>query len=329
MEEDCLISIIVPIYNVEKYLNKCIDSIISQTYKNIEIILVDDGSPDNCGKICDEYAKKDNRIKVIHKHNGGLSDARNAGTSVAKGKYLTYIDSDDFVTNDYCEFLYNNIKKTEADISICKHYIMFEDGSKINTGTGKKYLMNKEEAFMRLLYSDDLDVSAWGKLYKREVMENIFFPKDRLYEDSATTYKLIDKCKCIVFESKPKYIYAVRKNSITTNCFNKKKMDLILSTNEMCDYIEKEFPTLKEACARRKMYAYLSTLGQFVTCKTKKEDKKYQKIMWDYVKENRKEVLKDKKIPKRDRYALYISFMGFKIFKLSWIILKKTRNGKI
>lgn len=328
MEEE-LISVIVPVYNVEKYLNRCVDSIVNQTYKNLEIILVDDGSLDNCGKMCDEYAEKDSRIKVIHKQNGGLSDARNVGTSAAKGKYLTYIDSDDFVTKDYCEFLYNNIKKSEADISICKHYIMFEDGSKINTGTSKKYLMNKEEAFMKLLYSDDLDVSAWAKLYKRDIMENIFFPKDRLYEDSATTYKLIDKCKRIVFESEPKYIYAVRKNSITTNCFNKKKMDLILSTNEMCDYIEKEFPKLNEACARRKMYAYLSTLGQFATCETKEENQKYLKIMWDYVQENRRDVLKDKKIPRRDKYALYISFMGFEFFKLSWRILKKIRNGKI
>lgn len=328
MKEE-LISVIVPVYNVEKYLNRCVDSIINQTYKNLEIILVDDGSPDNCGNICDRYAEKDSRIKVIHKPNGGLSDARNAGISVANGSYITYIDSDDFVTKDYCEFLYNNIKKSKADISICKHYIMFEDGSKINTGTGKKYLLNKEETFLKLLYSEDLDVSAWAKLYKRETTKNILFPKDRLYEDSATTYKLIDKCERIIFESEPKYIYAVRKNSITTNSFNENKMDLILSTNEMCDFIEKEFPTLKNACTRRRMYAYLSTLVQFTTCKIKKENKKYLKIMWNYVKENRKEVLKDNRIPKRDKYALYASFMGFGFFKFSWKILKKIKNGKI
>ena len=280
-------------YNVEKYLNRCIDSIIEQTYKKIEIILVDDGSTDSCPQICDDYEKKDNRVKVIHKQNGGLSDARNVGTDIAKGEYITYIDSDDFVTKDYCEFLYNNMIRFKADMSICKHYILFENGSKIDTGTVKIYVLNNKEAFDKLLYSDDLDVSAWSKLYKRELFRDIRYPKGRLYEDSATTYKLIDKCINIVFESEPKYVYAIRNDSITNNTFNKSKMDLISSTNEMCDYIERKFPDLKKACSRRKMYAYLSTLSQFVSCKKNcKENQKYFKEIWSYIKKHREEVLK-------------------------------------
>ena len=133
MEE--LISVVVPVYNVEKYIDKCINSIINQTYKNLEIILVDDGSPDNCGNICDEYAKKDNRIIVIHKENGGLSDARNTGIEVSKGKYITFIDSDDYISDNYVSFLYNLIIEYKADISIGKHYVLYENGE-INTATG-------------------------------------------------------------------------------------------------------------------------------------------------------------------------------------------------
>ena len=117
--ENQLISIIVPIYNVEKYLKQCIESIISQTYRNIEIILVDDGSPDNCGKICDEYSQKDKRIIVLHKENGGLSDARNKGIDIAKGDYLTFVDSDDFVNIDYIEKLYNSIKFNNTKLAQC------------------------------------------------------------------------------------------------------------------------------------------------------------------------------------------------------------------
>ncbi|MBR1540013.1 MAG: glycosyltransferase [Clostridia bacterium] len=135
MEEE-LISIIVPVYKVEKYLDKCINSIVSQTYKNLEVILVDDGSPDSCGKMCDEWTQKDTRIKVIHKENGGLSDARNFGLDCAKGKYIQFVDSDDYIEKDMIEFLYKNLKENNADISICSNYMVDEENV-INVGTRK------------------------------------------------------------------------------------------------------------------------------------------------------------------------------------------------
>ena len=122
-----LISVVVPIYNVENYIKKCVDSILSQTYKNLEIILVDDGSPDNCPQICDEYAQKDNRIKVIHKENGGLSDARNAGIDISKGKFITFIDSDDYIEKDYVEVLYNSIKENASDMAIGSHKAIYDN----------------------------------------------------------------------------------------------------------------------------------------------------------------------------------------------------------
>ena len=194
-----LITIVVPVYKVEKYIDRCVTSILNQTYKNLQIILVDDGSPDNCGKICDEYAKKDNRIEVIHKENGGLSDARNAGINIAKGKYIAFVDSDDYVSNDYIEYMYKILKKENAKISICELQIVWkntkiEENIKIDENTdaeenlnseknkkieenaklekNKKIKQNKEnkendvqkltskQALENLLYSQGIDVSA-------------------------------------------------------------------------------------------------------------------------------------------------------------------------
>lgn len=321
MEE--LISVIVPVYNVEKYLRKCIDSIINQTYTNLEIILVDDGSPDNCGKICDEYSKKDNRIKVIHKENGGLSDARNVGIKSAKGKYITLIDSDDYVTKDYVEFLYQLIKKYNAKVSVCKHIVKYEkSGKRFDTGTGKEYNLTPVDAFKLMLYGNDMDVSAWAKMYDKELFENIEYPKGRLFEDSATTYKLFDLCENIAFKSEAKYIYIIRENSITTNGFNSKKMDLIISTNEMCNYLIEKYPELKHAADRRLMYAYLSTLTQLSKSSKKKTEKynEYRDELMEYINKNRKEILKDNLIPKRDRLALKCTKFGYEVFKFMWAI---------
>lgn len=315
-----LISVIVPVYKVEEYLRRCIDSIINQTYKNLEIILVDDGSPDNCGKICDEYAKKDDRINVIHKENGGLSDARNAGIDIANGKYITFIDSDDYVSEDYVEFLYSLIKENNADISMGKHFIIYKNDI-INTGTDLKNILKPKEALEKMLYSNDLDVSAWAKLYKKELFQNIKYPKGRLYEDAATTYKLIDKSKIIAFYSKPIYYYVIRDNSITNHNFNERKFELIDSTKEMCEYVNEKYPELKDASNRRLMYSYLSTLTQLTYSKEIK--KEYKKRLMNYIKENRNKILKNKKIPQRDKIALYSTYFGFSFFKLLWKLYRK------
>ena len=144
MRENDLISVILPIYNVEPYLERAVDSIIKQTYRNIEIILVDDGSPDNCGNICDAYAKQDKRIIVIHKENGGLSDARNVGIKKASGKYITLVDSDDYVDDDYVEFLYSLIKNSGADMSICSHTVLYDNGTILTKATHELFVLDKK-----------------------------------------------------------------------------------------------------------------------------------------------------------------------------------------
>lgn len=321
MEE--LVSIIVPIYKVEKYIHKCIDSIINQTYKKIEIILIDDGSPDNCGKICDDYAKKDSRITVLHKENGGLSDARNAGINIAKGEYLTFIDSDDYVSEDYVKFLVDLIKEYDADMSVCKHTIMCNK-KEIDKGTKKMYLEGPKKILEMSLYSDDFDISSWAKLYKKELFNDIRFPKGRLFEDSATTYKLVDLCNKIAFKSESKYFYVIREDSITNKAFDARKFDLIRSTEEMVNYIEKKYPDLHKGCRRRLMYSYLSTLMNLAEANKNTDNyENYKNELLAYIKKNRKEVLKDKRVPKRDKFALYSLFFGFGCFRFCWRVYKK------
>lgn len=228
MEKE-LISIIVPVYNVEKYLNKCVESILAQTYDNLEIILVDDGSPDNCGNICDKYAKKDSRIVVLHKTNGGLSDARNKGINIAKGKYIGFVDSDDYIEKDMFEILYNLCKENNADISMISYKeieneIIINENSKY---TNKIFEYNNIEAIKELLKDEIVKNYAWNKLYKKELFDKIEYPINMAYEDVGTTYKLFEKAKKIIWYDIPKYNYIRRSTSIVSKNTYKNLKDFI------------------------------------------------------------------------------------------------------
>lgn len=209
-----LISIIVPVYNVEEYIQKCVNSIINQTYRNIEIILVNDGSKDKSGEICDKLKQKDNRIKVIHKENGGLSDARNAGLKIANGDYIGFVDSDDYVKEDMFETLYKLNKEHNADISIVSFYEIYK-GKVIGVRDSKKLEeLNKIQAIKELLIDTKIQSYAWNKLFKKELFENIEFPKSKNFEDIATTLLLFEKANKVVLLEEPKYYYVRRDNSI-------------------------------------------------------------------------------------------------------------------
>lgn len=315
MEKE-LITIIIPVYNVEKYIHKCIDSVINQTYKNLEIILVDDGSPDNCGKICDEYAKVDKRIKVIHQKNGGLSDARNSGIDIAKGEFISFVDSDDYINEDCIEILYKAIIENDADMSIGAHTVKYSTGKNINKATGEITTLSPEKVLERMLYDDGIDLSAWAKLYKIDLFKEIRYPKGRLFEDAATTYKLIDKSKKISIISISIYNYIIRNNSISSYKYNHQKMDLVTSTTEMCEYIRKKYPQLEKACNRREMYAYLSTISQLA--KSKEKFQEDQKVLTRYIMKNKRKILKDKRVPKRDKLGIISLSFGFTFYKAMW-----------
>lgn len=324
-ENQELISVVIPVYKVEKYLEKCIESLLKQTYTKLEIILVDDGSPDNCGKICDDYAQKYSQIKVIHKENGGLSDARNTGIIHSKGSYITFIDSDDYVDEEYIEVLYNSIISNDADLSVVAHRVLYEKNC-IDKSTSEMFCANSEIILEKILYDDGVDLSAWGKLYKISLFDEIKFPKGRLYEDSATTYKLIDSSEKIVVYSKALYNYVIRNDSISNNEFHEKKMDLITSTKEMTDFIKNKYPDLENACDRRLMYSYLSTLTQLAMSNKKFPEE--QAKMMNYIKNNRLKILRDNRIPKRDKIALISTMFGFNTFRIMWNTYRKNTGRK-
>ena len=213
-----LVSIIVPIYKVEPYLRRCLDSIVNQTYTNLEIILVDDGSPDGCPQICDEYAAKDKRIVVIHKENGGLSDARNAGLDICKGEYISFVDSDDWVANVYIEILSKSITESKADIAICNFIKTSQnyDLNIFNYQESQATILQPNQAIAKLWQSgeDAIFVTAWGKLFKTELYKAIRFPKGKIHEDEYTSYKVLHAAKTISFIDIPLYNYFQRQDSI-------------------------------------------------------------------------------------------------------------------
>lgn len=327
MDKEALVSIIVPVYNVEKYIEMCLDSVINQTYKNIEILLIDDGSTDNSGNICDKWQKKDKRIKTFHKENGGLSSARNYGIDRAKGDYLTFIDSDDTLELDYVEYLYNLIKKHDTDLSICPYTVIINETKKYDFG--KNYdeeLLDTDECLKRMLCEEGFTVSACAKLYKKELFDDIRYPLNKLCEDNGTTYKTIMKCSKIAYGNESKYNYFKRPNSIMTSKFNMKRLDLIELTDIMCDDIESKYSNIKSACDKRRMHSRFSILRQMINCKLNNEEEKKQKEIIKYLKKNKKIVFKNKEFDKRDKIALLSLLLGKTFFKISWNIYDKIRN---
>lgn len=211
-----LVSIIVPIYKVEPYLRRCLDSIVNQTYTNLEIILVDDGSPDGCPQICDEYAAKNNRIVVIHKENGGLSDARNAGLDICKGEYVSFVDSDDWVEKNYIESLLYIAIKENADITIGENFISRNKNISINKSYNTKVYISKDAIFHLLKNNHIAFTVSWGKLYKRELFSSLRFPIGKYHEDEFTTYILFYNSKKIAYTSEILYYYDQRAGSIVS-----------------------------------------------------------------------------------------------------------------
>lgn len=273
-----LISVIVPIYNVEQYLCRCVECLTAQTYKNLEIILVDDGSPDNCPQFCDAYAKKDSRIKVIHKKNGGLSDARNAGMKVATGEYISFIDSDDYVSNDFIETLYNAILSENSDIVECsvvkfyedEHFDEYKDDLKITS-------FNTEESLSKLIAENPFKQHVWNKLYKSDLVSGVPYAVGKLNEDEFWTYQIFGQAKKVTRVNKTMYYYFQRQSSIMGNTYNLRRLDALEGKANRQKYIEKYFPGLAaqakvdlfESC----IFAYQSVL-KYMGGKDKKIAKK-------------------------------------------------------
>ena len=217
-----LISVIIPVYNVKEYLVECMESIINQTYKDLEIILVDDGSTDGSSAICDRYAMKDKRVHTVHKVNGGLSSARNTGMDCAKGKYISFVDSDDGLELDFYEILYESIKSTNADIAVCGRYLASENGKEKMYCSSQQKIYSRKEALKEIFCLGLIDVAAWDKLYQCSVLKGIRFPEGEINEDTAVIYEVFNNVKKLVHIGQPLYNYRVRIGSITKSGYSEK-----------------------------------------------------------------------------------------------------------
>jgi glycosyltransferase involved in cell wall biosynthesis len=288
-----LISIIVPVYKTEPYIARCFNSIINQTYENLEIILVDDGSPDHCGKICDEYAALHPRIKVIHQQNEGLSAARNAGLKIASGEYIGFVDSDDWIDADMFETLYNGVSKYGAQIAICGYY--YAGGNKyIEIREKDTTLYNREDAMHNLLLDETFTSHVWNKLFKKELFEGVYFPYDRNFEDITTTYKLFEKAERIVFLNRSKYYYLRRGDSITGAGNIKSEADKSILMYERYNDLVKRYPQEKEILLSG-FYLAFADYAYAVSSKRKDYLNTYKKHLGkviDFAIENKEEVWK-------------------------------------
>lgn len=274
-----LISVIVPVYNVEKYLARCVDSIIAQTYSNLEIILVDDGATDRSGLICDEYAQKDSRIRVIHKENGGLSDARNAGLDVANGELIGFIDSDDYIAPDMYEVLYQNLKSRNADIATCGVFNCFPNRIIPDQNETGILVLNSYEAIRNALESSNLPLYAWNKLYKKYLFSNVRFPVGKIYEDAFVMIRLLDLTNTVVVTMEPKYYYMRRPESITMRNYRPADLDIVEAHMTNREFILDKYPDLAQQAEFRYLWANFMVLDKMLLATSEVDIQKKKEIV--------------------------------------------------
>ena len=246
-ENNSTVSIIVPVYKVEEYLCECLDSIVGQTYRDLEIILIDDGSPDRCPKICDEYAAIDNRIRVIHKYNGGQSEARNRGLDIATGNYLMFVDSDDYLDKEMVNRLMDALVLNDADISMCSRNAV-SSGFITPTHLFDSNIVFNNKDVMYLILKDVIGSQPWAKLFKKELFDNVRFPEGRLYEDIGTMYLAFYNCKRFSYIRQPLYYYRLNLAGTSFSEKPNKIYDTFCSFKERLQFAEANYPEVKDNC---------------------------------------------------------------------------------
>lgn len=325
MLKNKIVSIVVPIFNVEMYLDDCIKCLIRQSYSNLEIILVDDGSTDKSYQICKNYSKIDSRIKLYHKNNGGLSDARNYGISKAHGEYITFVDSDDVIVNDYVKILVESLENNNCDFCVCE-IESFVNGENVELDSKDVYsieVMNKVSAYKEMLLERKISVSACGKLFKTDLFKNIRFPYGLLYEDLATTYKIVELCNAVCYVNCSLYKYRRRSNSITTSSFSLKKMDIFHAFSGFKKHIYQNYKELIFYADYRECDCAIAILGSID--KNNQFYKKITKKMKLIIKTHIFSIIKSKDIKLQAKVKMILAILNLDLFHY---ILKKYNNCK-
>ena len=312
--EKPLISVIVPAYNVEKFIGKCIDSILRQSFKDFEVLLIDDGAKDSTPEICDACAKKDSRIKVYHKENGGLSDARNYGIDRMQGKYVTFIDSDDYVDSGYFEYLYGLITQEEdIQIAICGKKSVREDENASPDPETFHEIITGERAVQKMLCGHGSGHSAWGKLYSANLWKTVRYPKGKIYEDYATTYRVMALVDKAAWGNAAMYFYVQHIESIMHQKCSRRSLSLVDIADEETEFIVKKWPALKQEALARKVTSELKCLQKILKAKNEEFDDYKQKIVED-VRRHKGELLASKKVALKTKIKIIALLLGERTF---------------
>lgn len=319
-----MISVIIPVYNVKEYLEKCVCSVIIQTYRELEIILVDDGSTDGSGYLCDELQKKDQRIKVIHKENGGLSDARNVGFKFANGEYVFFLDSDDWICEDALEILYCLLKEENADIAVGNYYYQYDIHKTSAAKLEKNMVFSKDEAMKALLKNDIIKNFAWGKLYKKELLNDYPFPVGKLFEDSYWTHLIFHQADKVVLSKKEIVFYYQRKNSISYT-FDIRKLHLIEGCLCRREFVQQNYEYLlyliDETIISVLIGLYMDSIKHFQWKTHRVLKKEILKVCCEYQEEFNRDVYMD--VHKLKEFNLFCKSSKLYIVKF---ILKKAKE---
>ena len=272
--ENALISVIIPVYEVEPYMDRCVESVVNQTYSNLEIILVDDGSPDNCPAMCDAWAERDSRVKVIHKKNGGLSDARNAGMAAATGEYITFVDSDDWIAHEMLERLYRAMQRDRSDIAACTVKMVWEDETPDELLTVQtNCILDKHQAQAALLEEKLLKQPVWYKMYRAELIKDIPFEVGKFHEDVFWSYQAVGAADRVSIVDYVGYFYTQRPNSIMGENYSCKRLDALEAYERRYKFISREFPSL-ESEARLSVFLGCLYHGQMALLYLKGSERK-------------------------------------------------------
>lgn len=317
------ISIIVPVYNVEAYLEKCVESILKQTYTNLEILLVNDGSTDKSGELCDKLALRDHRIRVIHKENGGLSDARNRGIDEASSNLIGFIDSDDYIDEDMYETLYRQMVASKADLSMCGHYDVYHQIPEKQVAEIKTWELMPEEAIKMVMEAKILSVTAVNKLYKKALFEQLRFRIGKIAEDAFIMVDLIHQCSKIVATNEKKYYYVHRENSITTQKFSLKFLNVIEAYEQNAKIISENYPDLYDVAIMRLNWAYFYVLDRLLVDNDFK-DKVLEDRLISYLKKNKKSILMDSRFTRARKMSFLALCLSRKLYLK--ILLAQTKR---
>ncbi|HWQ98523.1 MAG TPA: glycosyltransferase [Clostridia bacterium] len=325
MTNEPLITLIVPVFRAEAYLSICLDSVLSQTHRNIEVILIDDGSPDGSGAICDAYAAKDARVRVFHQENKGVSAARNTGLAQAKGAYISFVDADDWVEPDYLSYLLKLLLDHDVALSACNHFVYARERDHAKYPVNHEVcILTQRQSAENLLYHLPPDASPWGKLYARELFDELRYPEGMLFEDTYLIADLVFTAAGVAFGSEPKYHYRFQEQTISKGTPVGKRWDYLLAADHLAESVLLRYPDLSAGCTRRRVHAAMSIRRLFVYADASAAEDLARCTA--IIRAGAKSVLLDLRAPMRDKAGVLLALAGPRIFDRFWDIYGKIRN---